>query len=75
MTDRIHSLTVVLSHDIRDDDIQPLITAIRLLKTVISVEAHVSDDVSYMAEERARRELRDKMHDILYPKHPMLHYE
>jgi hypothetical protein len=68
MTDRIHSLTVVLSHDIREDDIQPLITAIRLLKPVLSVVTHVTDDDSYMAEERARQELREKMFDILYPK-------
>lgn len=53
MTDRIHSLTVVLDHDMRDDDIQPLIDAIKMMKGVRTVDTHVSDIASHMAEARA----------------------
>ena len=68
MTDRIHSLTVVLDHDIRSDDIETLINAIRLLRGVLTVETHVADIVTLMAEERARHEMRTKINAVLYPK-------
>ena len=61
MTDRVHSLTVVLKRDLRDDDAAPLIEAIRLLKGVQSVSTHVSDPVSHMAEDRARSELLKRL--------------
>ena len=67
MTDRIHSLTVVLSHDIREDDAQKIVEAIGMIKSVISVDTNVSDHVSYMAEQRARQEMKEKMFEILYP--------
>lgn len=68
MTDRFHSLTVVLGRDIREDDAQRLIDAIVQLKGVISVSGAVSDVASNMAEVRARAEISEKLWDILYPK-------
>lgn len=66
MTDRIHSLTVVLAKDMREDDVQGLIDAIRYFKNVAKVKTHVSDPVSLMAEERARMDLRMKLVDEIY---------
>lgn len=67
MTDRIHSLTVVLDHDIRDDDVEAVVMAISMVKGVLSVGKEVSDSTSYMARERALSELRKQIQDVLWP--------
>lgn len=54
MTDRIHSITLVLGENIREDDIQPLITACAQLRHVIDVKTNVSDFDTATAESRAR---------------------
>ena len=43
MTGRISNLTVVLTHDIRDDDIKPIVDAILMTKGVYSVDINVVD--------------------------------
>jgi len=68
MTDRYHSLTVVLDRDIRDDDAEPILMAIRMIKGVLSVKPKVADIDSNMAEDRARRNLEQKLFDVIYPK-------
>lgn len=68
MTDRIHSVTVVLDKDYRDDDLEALMTALKMLKGVIAVEPHVADPVTMMAYARARHDLSDKIWEVLYPK-------
>ena len=67
MTDRLHSLTVVLEKDIREDDAQVLIVAIRQLRGILSVSGNVSDVVSHVAAERARYELRERLYQALSP--------
>lgn len=69
MTDRYNSLTVVLDRDMRDDDAEVLLNAIRQLRGVLSVTGNVSDMQSHIAQERARHELGEKMWRVLYPKH------
>lgn len=68
MTDRYHTLTVVLKDDIRDDDAKALIDAVLMLKGVLSVTGIVSDVAAHMARERARHELGQKLMEIVYPK-------
>lgn len=68
MTDRIHSLTVVLESTIREDDAEAIIQAIKMVKGVLSVSSNVADAESYMAEERARQELGERLMEVLYPK-------
>ena len=68
MSDRFHSLTVVLEKDMRDDDAKSLIQAIKQLRGVINVTGNVANIESHMAEERARHELSKQILDILYPK-------
>ena len=70
MTDRYHSLTVVLKQDMRADDAQALIDAILMLKYVASVTGEVADIASHMAEERARMALGTKLIRICYPNMP-----
>jgi hypothetical protein len=67
MTDRFHALVVVLEKDIRDDDAEHLINAIKMMRGVLSVEGEVSSIETHTAEERARHELGQKILDVLYP--------
>lgn len=61
MTDRTNSLTVVLADDMRMDDAEPLMNAIRLLRGVIGVKARVSNIDGYIAEVQARHEIHDRI--------------
>lgn len=65
MTDRIKGLTVLLEPDKRDDDAEYIINAIRMIKGVVSVKAHVADMNHHLAVETARRALMDKLRDVL----------
>ncbi len=68
MTDRYYALTVILEKDIRDDDASRMIEAIQMIKGVQEVKPLISNPSIYMAQERARRELGDKLWKVLYPK-------
>lgn len=67
MSNRIHSLTVVLEKDYREDDVEAITNAIGMIRGVLSVSVHQSDSDSHMAEQRAKRELGDKLMKVLYP--------
>jgi len=54
MTDRIHSLTVVLEKNIRVDDVQCVVDAIKMVRCVSEVVPLVADGEAYMAESRAK---------------------
>ena len=61
MTDRYFALTVVLDRDYRDDDAEPILNAIRMIRGVQSVEPHVSDPTTHAAEVRAKQDLRERL--------------
>lgn len=65
MTDRFHSLTVVLGNDMRDDDAEGLMDAICHLKGVINVKGNISDPSHFVAESRVKSELSLKLWEIL----------
>ena len=67
MTDRLNALTVVLDRDIRADDAEALIAAIRQLRRVLDVVPQVADPAAFVAEQRVRHELGQKLLDVLYP--------
>lgn len=68
MTDRIHGLTVVLDKDYRDDDVEKIVEAIKMVRGVLSVSLHVTDIGDYSARERVRAELGSKILKVVYPK-------
>jgi hypothetical protein len=68
MTDRFNALVVALDKDIREDDAQVLISAIKQLRGVLSVEGHVASIDSWTAQERVRNELSEKLWEVLHPK-------
>ena len=53
MTDRISSFTVTLDHDMRVDDVEFVINAIKAIKHVRSVVPKVANIEQYLAQERA----------------------
>jgi hypothetical protein len=65
MSDRTNTLTVVLEHQMRTDDAEQIIEAIRMVKGVLNVEANVSDSMEYMATEQAKHDLRKKIFEVL----------
>lgn len=67
MSNRYHSLTVVLKENLREDDAEPILAAIRQLRGVLSVTGVVVDPTSHMAQERAKCDLGKKLIDVLYP--------
>ena len=67
MTYRYNTLTVVLEHDIRNDDAAPLLTAIRQMRGVLSVTGNVTNLTSHLAEERVRHDIYQKLWHVLYP--------
>ncbi|SAK98462.1 hypothetical protein AWB80_07526 [Caballeronia pedi] len=67
MTDRIHSLTVVLDENMRADDAEQLINAIRMMRGVADVAGNIAEHSHYVAETRVRRDLSQKLWAVLHP--------
>jgi hypothetical protein len=68
MTDRYNAFIVVLEHDLRDDDAESTIEAIKHIRGVLSVKPRVANMGELIAEERIRHELGQKLWHVLYPK-------
>lgn len=68
MTDRYNALIVVLEQDMRDDDAEALLGAIRQLRGVLSVTGNVADIGSHISDERAKHVLGQKLWGVIYPK-------
>ncbi len=64
MTDKFHSLTVVLEEDIREDDALAIINAIKMTKGVLTVTPHVADVNSTMAHARIKADYHRKIIEI-----------
>lgn len=64
MTDRIHSLTVILDRDIREDDAESLIHAIKYIKGVIDVKQNISDIDYAVAESRVELDIKKKLYTV-----------
>lgn len=67
MSDRYHSLTVVLEIDMRDEDVREIVSSIKMIRGVLSVSPYAADLISHVAEKRARLELGEKIIAVIYP--------
>ena len=65
MTDRYASVLVTLEHDMREDDAEQLLAAIRMLRGVLDVTPAVSDSHLWVAENRARQRLIQQLWEVL----------
>jgi hypothetical protein len=68
MTDRVDAFIVVLEEDIREDEVRPVLDAIRQLRGVLSVEVHIAYPSTAIATARARHEYASKLWDIIHEK-------
>lgn len=66
MTDRFTSFTVILDQNIRDDDAQPIIDAIKQIRHVQDVFPKVANTSDAIAESGVRREIGEKLIKIIY---------
>lgn len=68
MTDRVKGFLVILDKDMREDDAEAVLTALRMTKHVLSVKEVKSEHYDDMvAEERIRRDLTNKLWAVLHP--------
>lgn len=65
MTDRYSGVLVTFEKDIREDDAQSLINAIKMIKGVISVDPQISDHEHLMAKSQAKHELIQSLFQVL----------
>lgn len=65
MTDRYIALTVILEREIREDDAEPVIDAIRMIKGVSKVMPVVSNPETYYAYNKARHEIMENVFEAI----------
>lgn len=68
MTDRHAGYLITLAENIREDDAEQTITALRQIKGVLTVEPVPANLELAIAHERALSELRGRLLDALYLK-------
>ena len=65
MTDRIHSLTVVLEKNMREDDVESTVNAISMVRNVLEVTPEVANVGMYTSEARAHHNWITLFYEIL----------
>lgn len=70
MTDRYAGFLVTLESNIREDDAEEILTALRMVRGVLSVEPAVSSFEVHIAEERARWKLEQRLIAVLRQDEP-----
>ena len=65
MTDRAKGCYVAFDKDIRVDDIEPLIEAIKMLRNVKDVELIIADSSDFIARSRITGEVVDKLFKVI----------
>ena len=69
MTNRVHTLTVVLSNNYREADAEDICSAIQMIRGVQDVTAQPVQNFDYhAARTRVRAELSTQLLDVLTPK-------
>ncbi len=67
MTDRVKGITISLEQDVRTDDIEPILNAIRQIRGVADVDIIHTDMNDWLARSRVRSELANDF-NVLYKK-------
>lgn len=65
MTDRVKGFTVTLEKDIRIDDVEVIMQAIRMIRGIADVEPSISTSEDHMNRQRIKYELRDKFYKFI----------
>lgn len=64
MTQRLKGVTVTFDRDIREDDAEALLTAIRMIKGVADVSPIEATSDDWMARQRVRQEIAESFHAL-----------
>jgi hypothetical protein len=67
MTERLKGVLVTFEDDVREDDAQHIIKAIRMIKRVLTVKPVPNDIEQSIANDRVRHELHTKLLRVIYP--------
>jgi len=67
MTDRLKGVTVLFEKDIREDDAEPIINAIRCIRGVAAVNPTLKTAEDWHMFMRLRGELGHKIISVFYP--------
>jgi hypothetical protein len=65
MSNRVHSLTVVLEQDVREDALDGLITSISHIRGVLTVGKNIADTDYYVTKTRLYYDMRNKLFTAL----------
>lgn len=68
MTDRVKGFTVTLEHDIRIDDVEYIMNAIRMIKGVTHVEPSISSSEDHFIRMRVYGEVKDDLYKFIKEK-------
>lgn len=68
MSSRVAGFVVTLDRDVKDEDRDAVLTALRMVKGVLSVKPVEASCDLHIAQERASREWQQKIADLLWPK-------
>ena len=67
MTDRINAIVVILEKDMREDDAEPLLNAIRTMRGVLDVRTNIADPLlEPIIRMRMSVEIMDVLRKIFY---------
>jgi hypothetical protein len=66
MTDRLKGVVVTFDRDIREDDAQEIINAIKMIRGVLAVDQSVADYDDHMNRARIEREYKQKVWDAIF---------
>ena len=61
MTDRHAGYIVTLEDDVREDDAESILTALRMVRGVINVQPIIADSMLAIARSRAEHELKNRI--------------
>lgn len=67
MTDRVKGFTVVLDKDYRTDDVEAILSAIKMVKGVLTVSPLIVDPSDYINRMRIQSDLEEKIFAVLHP--------
>lgn len=65
MSDHYNYLTVALQKDLRDDDAEWIINAIKMIKGVLNVKPNVVSPGDWSIGSRIKNDLRNRLYDVL----------
>ena len=64
MTDRLKGCVVAFESDIRDDDAEPILEAIKMLRGVAGVTFNITDPDDWINRQQVKTEIRSKFYEL-----------